>query len=75
MHRSGWKLLRTAAKVCGIAALAIVAMLIVIVPIARWFLFGGDRFTGTTFTPEAWAAAGSCIERADLKKCEEEWGW
>jgi hypothetical protein len=72
MHRSGWKLLRTAAKGCGIASLAIVATLIVIVPIARWFLFGGDRFTGTTFTPEAWAEAGSCVERADLKQCEEE---
>jgi hypothetical protein len=63
------------AKVFAIAALATVAMLFVAALTAGWLLFGEGRFMGTTFTPEAWAEAGSCVNLIETHlECRKEWG-
>lgn len=59
------RLVRRILRVVVIACFSVIGLLVVLLPIAAWFLLEG-RFTGQTFTPEAWARAGSCVRHAEL---------
>jgi hypothetical protein len=62
----------TLLAIVALGPLSMIVLMTVVLPVAGWFILGEGRFMGTTFTPAAWAEAGSCAGLTD-SQCDQKW--